>query len=92
MATKHLRVQVTVDPELVEAMAAVDASPKSRSRQIRDLALRGAKVALEERQRHAEAIEVLLKIARGEISYDFDALEEIIEEREQSPFKYPSEE
>ena len=92
MATKHPRVQVTVDPELAEAMAAVDAQPKSRSRLIRDLALRGAEVAAEEQQRHAEAIEILLKIARGEISYDFDALNEIIEERERSPFKYDPDE
>lgn len=92
MATKHPRVQVTVDPELAEAMAAVDAHPKSRSRQIRDLALRGAEAAAEERQRHEEAVEVLCKIADGEIPYDFGALEEIIEERERSPFKYDSDE
>jgi len=88
MATKHPRVQVTVDPELSEAMAAVEAHPKSRSRLLRELALRGAEVALEERRKHDEAIEVLLKIADGEIDYDFDALREVLEERERSPFKY----
>jgi len=92
MATRHPRVQVTVDQELSEAMAAVDAHPKSKSRLIRDLALRGAEVAAEEQRRHAKAIEILLKIARGEIPYDFDALKEIIEERERSPFKYDSDE
>jgi len=92
MATKHPRVQVTVDPVLAEAMATVDAHPKSRSRQIRDLALRGAEVAVEERKRHAEAIEVLLKITRGEIPYDFDGLKKIIEERERSPFEYDGDE
>lgn len=66
MATKHARVQVTVDPELRDAMAAVDAHPKSRSRLIRDLALRGAEALAEERRRHEEAIEMLCKIADGE--------------------------
>ncbi len=81
-------MQVTLDDDLAEAMAAVDANPKSRSRQIRDLALRGAEVAAEERRNRQKAIEILLKFADGEIPYDFDALEEIIEERERSPFKY----
>jgi hypothetical protein len=89
MATKHPRVQVTVDPELAEAMAAVDAHPKSRSRLIRDLALRGAEVAAEERRREDEAIEFLLKVADGEIDYDFDGLAEVLEERETMPCKQP---
>jgi hypothetical protein len=88
MATKHPRVQVTVDPELAQAMASVDAHPASRSGLIRDLAIRGAEVALVERRKHKEAIEMLCKIADGEIEYDFAALEEVIEERERSPFKY----
>ena len=66
MATKHPRVQVTVDPELAEAMTAVDAHPKSRSGLIRDLAMRGAEVVAEEQRKHDEAIEFLLKVARGE--------------------------
>lgn len=85
MATKNPRVQVTVDPELSEAMAAVDPQPRSRSRLIRDLALRGAEATLEERRKHDEAIEVLLKVARGDIDYDFDALSEVIEENEAVP-------
>jgi hypothetical protein len=89
MATKHPRVQVTVDPELGAAMAAVDASPKSRSRLIRDLALRGAEVAAEERRKHDEAIEFLCKVADGEIPYDFDALEEVLKERHEMPCKQP---
>lgn len=88
MATKHPRVQVTVDPELGEAMAAVEPHPKSRSRLIRDLALRGAEITAEERRKRDEAIEFLCKIADGEIGYDFEALAETLEEREQSPFKY----
>jgi hypothetical protein len=89
MPTKHPRVQVTIDPELGEAMAAVDARPKSRSRLIRDLALRGAEVAVEERRKHDEAIEFLCKVADGEIDYDFDALEEVLKERHEMPCKRP---
>jgi hypothetical protein len=36
------RVQVTVDPEFAAATAAVDPHPGSRSRLMRDLAIRGA--------------------------------------------------
>jgi phage gp36-like protein len=69
-------------------MAAVDAHPKSKSRLIRDLALRGAEAAAEEQTRREEAIEFLCKVADGEIDYDFDALGETLAERERSPFKY----
>jgi hypothetical protein len=89
MATKHPRVQVTIDPELREAMAAVDAHPKSRSGLIRDLAMRGAEVVAEEQRKHDEAIEFLLKVASGEIDYDFEALKEVLEERETMPCKQP---
>jgi transposase len=89
MATKHSRVQVTVDPELAEAMAAVDAHPSSKSRLIRDLALRGAEVVAEERQRREEAKEFFRKVADGEIDYDFDALEEVLKERHEMPCKQP---
>ena len=84
MATANPRVQVTVDPELGDALAAVEPHPASKSRLIRDLALRGAEVAAEEEQREAEAIEVLCKIADGEIPYDFEASREIHAERERS--------
>lgn len=89
MASKHPRVQVTVDPELGEAMDAVDASPKSKSRLIRDLALRGSEATLEDHRRLEEAKEVFRKIADGEIEYDFDALEEVLREREEMPCKQP---
>ena len=82
MASKHPRVQVTVDPALAEAMAAVDAHPKSKSRLIRDLALRGAEVAEEDKRRHDEATKTLLKIARGEIELDLTGAREAWEERE----------
>jgi len=89
VATKHPRVQVTVDPVLAEAMAAVDAHPKSRSRLIRDLALRGAEVAEEDKRRRKEAKETLLKIARGEIELDLTGAREAWEERETMPCKQP---
>ena len=82
MTSKHPRVQVTVDPALAEAMAAVDAHPKSKSRLIRDLALRGAEVAEEDKRRHDEATKTLLKIARGEIELDLTGAREAWEERE----------
>jgi hypothetical protein len=89
MPAKNPRVQVTVDPALESAMAEVDPHPKSRSRLIRDLALRGAEVAAEDRKRRKEAIETLLKIARGEIELDFTGAREAWEERETMPCKQP---
>lgn len=64
------RVQVTVDAELEAALAGIDPKPTSRSRLIRDLALRGAQSAREERARRREAIDGLVAIARGETAYD----------------------
>jgi hypothetical protein len=75
-------VQVTVDPELAEAMAAIDPSPASRSRLIRDLAIRGAAATLDERESRQTATEYLLRIARGETGYDFERAREIHAERE----------
>jgi hypothetical protein len=89
MAAKNPRVQVTVDAALAAALAEVDPSPKSKSRLIRDLALRGAEVAAEDRQRREEAKETLRKIANGEIDYDFEALGEILRERHEMPCKQP---
>jgi hypothetical protein len=82
MASKYPRVQVTVDPALEDAMAAVDAHPKSKSRLIRDLALRGAEVAGEDRRRREEAKEFFLRVARGEIELDMTGAREAWEERE----------
>lgn len=63
-------------------MAAVDAHPKSKSRLIRDLALRGAEVAEDDRRRREEAKEYFLKVARGEIDLDLTGAQEAWEERE----------
>jgi hypothetical protein len=82
MAAKNPRVQVTVDPVLAEAMAEVDPDPKSKSRLIRDLALRGAEVAAEDRRRRQEAKEFFRKVLRGEIELDVTGAREAWEERE----------
>ena len=76
------RVQVTVDPELAAAMAEIDPQPTSRSRLIRDLALRGAEAERDERKRRSAATEYLLSIARGDTGYDFEAARAIHEQRE----------
>ncbi len=77
---------MTVDPELAAALAEVDPSPRSRSRLIRDLALRGVEVERAERdhERRREAKEFLLKIVRGETDYDPASVLEIHAEREAS--------
>jgi len=89
VASKYPRVQVTVDPALDEAMAAIDPHPKSKSRLIRDLALRGAEVAEVDRQRREEAKQTLRKIVNGEIELNLDAAREAWEERETMPCKQP---
>lgn len=73
---------MTVDPELEEALAAVDPHPASKSRLIRDLALRGAEAAEEERGRREAARDFFLKVADGEIELDLEAAREVHEERE----------
>ncbi len=89
VATKNPRVQVTVDAALAAALAEVDPSPKSKSRLIRDLALRGAEVAAEDLIRREEAKEFFLKVARGEIEVDLEAARQVHEERELMPCKQP---
>jgi hypothetical protein len=59
------RVQVTVDPELEEALAELGGGV-SRSRAIRDLALRGAAEVRAEQERRADAVATLDRIATGE--------------------------
>jgi metal-responsive CopG/Arc/MetJ family transcriptional regulator len=82
VASLHPRVQVTVDPELAAAMDTVDPHPSSRSRLIRDLAIRGAEAERDERERRGRAIQHLLSIASGEIDYDFEAARAIHSGRE----------
>jgi hypothetical protein len=82
MASTHPRVQVTVDPELAAAMEAVDPHPQSRSRLIRDLAIRGAEAERDARAQRAHARDYLLSISSGETEFDFDAARAIHAERE----------
>jgi hypothetical protein len=76
MATATSRVQVTVDDEVAGAMAWIDPAPASRSRLVRDLALRRAP-ALAERVRADEALAVLIEIAKGVRDYDLGAAAEV---------------
>jgi metal-responsive CopG/Arc/MetJ family transcriptional regulator len=82
MPSSHPRVQVSVDPELARAMAEVDPDPASRSRLIRDLALRGAEVERDARRQRADAIEHLTRIAHGEVEHDFATVAAAYAERE----------
>lgn len=81
MPTAKPRVQVTIDEELAEALAAVDAPGSSRSRLVRDLALRGAQAVREDHGRAVEARSVLLEIADGSRAHDFDAVAEALSRR-----------
>ena len=77
MATVKQRIQVTVDEELASALARVDPAPSSRSRLVRDLALRGAEAVQLERDRSGEALTVLLEIADGSRDYDIAAADKV---------------
>lgn len=61
----NTRVQVTVDPALAAALAEFGRSG-TRSRAIRDLALRGAEAMRAEQRSRREAIEFLQRLDAGE--------------------------
>ena len=82
--TPHPRIQVTVDGELAEALDSVDPHPQSRSRLIRELALRGAAATRAERERQEASRAFLLSVVRGETEYDPSAAADIHAEREAS--------
>ncbi len=84
MPTPHPRIQVTVDGELAEALDAVDPHPRSRSRLIRDLALRGAASTRAERERAEASRSFLLSVVRGETDYDPAAAADVHADRESS--------
>jgi len=71
-----------VDHELADALAAVDPSPRSRSRLVRDLAVRGAQAVREDRERRAVALKHLRAIADGEAAHDFAAVADVYAARE----------
>jgi hypothetical protein len=70
------RVQVTVDPELAAALA--EFGGRSRSRALRDLAVRGAQALRDDQRRRREAIEFLRRISTGEDDrFDFSVTAEL---------------
>ncbi len=76
MSTTRPRIQVTVDRELGVALSEFGGS--SRSRAVRDLAIRGADALREEKRRRQEAIEFLQRIATGEDDrFDFSISAEL---------------
>ena len=72
---------MTVDDELADALKGIDPAPSSRSKLVRDLALRGARALHEERARASEALTVLLEIADGQRDYDLDAAARVASRR-----------
>ena len=81
MPTTKSRIQVTIDPELADVLAELG-DGKSRSRAVRDLALRGADAVRAERNERAEALEFLRRIATDEDDrYDFAVSERLHDER-----------
>jgi hypothetical protein len=81
MPSTKPRVQVTIDPELADALAELGGS-EPRSRTVRDLALRGAEAVRSERDQRAEALEFLRRLDGGEdAGYDFTVSERLHAER-----------
>lgn len=70
MPASSPRVQVTVDPELGAALD--EFGGRSRSRTVRDLAVRGAQALREDRLRRDRAIEFLRRLDSGEDDDRFD--------------------
>jgi hypothetical protein len=70
------RVQVTVDPELDAALA--EFGGRSRSRTMRDLAVRGAQALRDDEQTRREAIAFLRRLDAGDDDgYDFSVSAEL---------------
>jgi metal-responsive CopG/Arc/MetJ family transcriptional regulator len=70
------RIQVTVDPELAAALDEFGSG--SRSRAVRDLAVRGAQALRDDERRREEAIELLRQIDSGaDDRFDFSASAEL---------------
>jgi hypothetical protein len=70
------RVQVTVDPELAAALA--EFGGRSRSRAVRDLAIRGAQAMRDDQRQRDDAIEFPRRIATGEDDrFDFSVTAEL---------------
>ncbi len=76
MSGKSPRVQVTVDPELGAALS--EFGGRSRSRAVRDLAVRGARALREEQLSRQQALEFLRRLDAGEDDrFDFSVSAEL---------------
>lgn len=76
MVVSSSRIQVTVDPELAAALT--EFGGDSRSKTVRDLAMRGAEALREDRRRRDDAIDFLERIATGEDDrFDFSVSAEL---------------
>ncbi len=76
MDKSSTRIQVTVDSELESALA--EFGGRSRSRAVRDLAVRGAEALREDQHRRGDAIELLRQISTGEDDrFDFSVSAEL---------------
>ncbi len=81
MSATKPRVQVTLDSELATALAELGGAG-SRSRAVRDLALRGAEAIREERTARNDALEFLRRLDAGEEEgYDFAVSQRLHAER-----------
>ncbi len=81
MAASKQRIQVTVDDELAAALAEF-AGSKTRSRAVRDLAVRGAEAIHEEALAREQAIEFLRRLDSGEDDrFDFSVSQRLHAER-----------
>ena len=77
MSTTKPRIQVTIDPELADALAELGGA-EPRSRTVRDLALRGAQAIRAAQHQRAEALEFLRRLDAGEDDgYDFSVSEQL---------------
>ncbi|MDQ6803586.1 MAG: hypothetical protein M3065_01175 [Actinomycetota bacterium] len=76
MSSSSARIQVTVDPELAAALD--EFGGRSRSRAVRDLAIRGARALRDDQRRREDAIELLRRIDSGEDDrFDFSVSAEL---------------
>jgi len=76
MSSSSSRVQVTVDPELAAALT--EFGGRSRSRAVRDLAIRGAQALRDDQRRREDAIEFLRQLDAGnDDRFDFSVSAEL---------------
>jgi hypothetical protein len=81
MPSAEPRIQVTIDRDLAAAVAEFG-DGKSRSRAVRDLALRGADAIRAEQGRHQEGLEFLRRLDAGEDDrFDFSVSARLHAER-----------